>query len=257
MKKPKKGFNSRILDPTGVTIKLQTPRKFLFGVVSDNHLGNKYSRRDILRYAYDDFKKEGIEVVLNAGDVLDGEKMYRGQEYELVAHGAEAQARYAARHYPEIPGITTYTIAGNHAESFWKRAGVDVMKLFAAKRPDIRYLAPMEADIKMGPLEKSVVRLFHPGGGTAYAISYQPQKIILSYSGGDKPNACILGHYHKTGYFFIRNVHTLLGGCTMDQTPFMRAKHIEAHRGYWKVWAEFGKRGGIDRLKPEFVAFYK
>lgn len=257
MKKPKNENKPLILDPTAVTIKLQTPKHFKFGIVSDNHLCNKYSRKDILNYAYDDFSKEGIEVVLNSGDVLDGEKMYRGQEYELVAHGAHAQARYGARHYPQIGGITTYMVGGNHPGSFWKRSGVDVMKLMVENRDDLVYLAPIEADLKVGPLEKTVIRLFHPGGGTAYALSYQPQKIVESYSGGDKPNMLILGHYHKSGYFFIRNVHSLMAGCTEDQTPFMRTKHIEAHRGYWKIDLYMGKKGGIDSLKTEFVPFYK
>jgi hypothetical protein len=133
---------------------------------------------------------------------------------------------------------------------------MDVMKILAKQRKDIVYLAPIEADILIGPQENTRIRLFHPGGGTAYAISYKPQKVVESFSGGDKPSVLFLGHFHKAGYFFTRNIHTFMAGCVEDQTVFMREKHIEAHRGYWKIDVETEKNGGIARICPEFTPFY-
>jgi hypothetical protein len=64
-----------------------------FGLVSDTHFGSLYTNRSLLHLAYKTFKKEGIDTVYHCGDICDGEKMYRGQEYELHAHGADAQIK--------------------------------------------------------------------------------------------------------------------------------------------------------------------
>jgi hypothetical protein len=62
----------------------------------------------------------------------------------------------------------------------------------------------------------------HPGGGSAYALSYSIQKIIESLEGGEKPAVGLYGHYHKLWAGNIRNVWCVQTGCQEDQTPFMR-----------------------------------
>ena len=100
------------------------------------------------------------------------------------------------------------------------------------------------------------MRLFHPSGGTAYALSYRPQKVVESYSGGRKPNILIMGHYHKSEYIpCLRNVMVIQAGTTCGQTPFMRRKSIAAHMGFWIVEFQFGS--DINRFKAEFFAFYE
>jgi len=81
-----------------------------------------------------------------------------------------------------------------------------------------------------------ILRLFHPGGGTAYALSYHPQKWAESLSGGEKPHIALIGHYHKTEYLFYRNIHIYQGGTFQMQTPYMRRKKLSAHLGGWVVW---------------------
>jgi predicted phosphodiesterase len=237
------------------TINVKTSDTFSFGVVSDNHLGSKSERLDILREAYQDFKKSGINIVFNPGDIVDGENMYRGQVYELHTQGASGQANYFMKHYPKAAGITTYGILGNHPESFHKRSGIYFADLIK-KREDFIVVAPIEADIMVGSTNKCDIRLFHPRKGTAYAISYQPQKIVESYSGGDKPEILLIGHFHKASYNFIRNVHVFQSGTTEDQTSFMREQYIEAHRGYWKIQAKIDKTGGIEKIINEFTPYY-
>jgi hypothetical protein len=80
--------------------------------------------------------------------------------------------------------------------------------------------------------QAAVMSVVHPGGGTAYAISYSVQQIINALEGGEKPAVAIYGHYPKLMSMNWRNVWVLQAGCCQDQTPFMRSdKKIQAHVG--------------------------
>ena len=63
-----------------------------FGIVSDMHICSIYHHAQALHTLYDIFEKEGITHVYSPGNVVDGEKTYRGQEYEIECWGAEGQA---------------------------------------------------------------------------------------------------------------------------------------------------------------------
>ena len=204
-----------------------------FGVISDTHLGSYFEALDALHLAYRVFKREGIEVVYHAGDLLDGEKMYRGHEYEIHTHGADAQIEYCVENYPRIKGITTYFITGNHDLSFWKRSGVDVGPKIAQLRPDLVYLGPECADIKIeNENGRAIVQLVHPGKGSAYAVSYHAQKYIESLPGGRKPHLVLMGHYHKAEYLVWRNVHLIQTGCLQRQTKYMQRNNVAAIVGF-------------------------
>jgi len=93
-----------------------------------------------------------------------------------------------------------------------------------------------EADITIGKDDcKATIRLFHPDGGTAYAISYHSQRYVAELPSGTKPDVLLLGHYHKAEMLFYRGVCVIQGGTTQAQTPFMRGKKISAAMGFWIV----------------------
>jgi predicted phosphodiesterase len=229
----------------------------VFGCISDTHLGNICARKDLLKFAYEIFAQRKVEIVYHAGDIVDGEKVYRGQEYELYAHGLDAQVEDVVKNFPFKTGITTYFISGNHDLSFQKTAGCDIGERIAEKRNDLIYLGQEEQDVilRFGKIS-ALMRLFHPAGGTAYAISYKVQKAVESYSGGRKPNILLLGHYHKAEFLpCLRNVLSIQCGTLCGQTPFMRRKSIAAHIGFWIIECQLGKN--INRFKPEFFAYYE
>jgi hypothetical protein len=120
-------------------------------------------------------------------------------------------------------------------------------------------LGYVEADIEInqgGYENDSWIRVMHAGGGSAYATSYAPQKIIESYQGGEKPSVLFIGHYHKLSYNVIRNVHVIQMGCTQDQSIFMRKKKIEAHVGGGLVHLWRDKNGIINRVAPELITVF-
>lgn len=232
-----------------------------FGLIGDTHLASKFCRLDVLNAAYDRFAEEGISEVYHAGNIVDGESRYN--QFELLAHGIADQAIYVVDNYPRRRGITTYFISGDCHEGWWRNStGIDFGRYLQfeaadAGREDLIYLGYMEADVELRMSKGSAfLRLFHPGGGSSYAHSYAVQKIIESFQGGEKPGMLACGHYHKSLYDMVRNVHTFQVGCTQDQTPFQRKKKIEAALGFWVVGVQQDDRGSIRRVRQEWTGFY-
>lgn len=235
----------------------------IFGVVTDNHLCNKHSRLDVLNQAYDTFERMGIKTVYNAGNWIDGEARFN--KAELVTRpGMDAQLDYLIDKYPVKPGITTHYIAGDDHEGWYaQREGVEIGRYLQYRaedqgRRDLRYLGYAEADVALRYGSGSaVMRVVHPGGGSAYAISYTDQKRMESYQGGEKPQVEIVGHYHKWNVGYPREVHTVQAGCTCDQTLFMRKKRLQAHVGFVVVKIRQDTEDGhITRFSAEWSPFY-
>ncbi|HQT38905.1 MAG TPA: hypothetical protein PK231_05725 [Acidocella sp.] len=208
------------------------------GAVGDHHLCSKYERLDCAEEYYTEAQNRGISHVLHAGNWIDGEAPFN--MHDLKVHGMDAQMRYLARHYPKRDGVQTWAISGADHEGWYaRRNGVDVGKyaenaMREAGRTDWHDMGYMESFIRIRHADSgmsSMLCLMHPGGGSAYAISYAPQKIVEGFDGGDKPAVLLIGHYHKASYQLTRNVHACQVGCFQDQTPFMRQKKLSAHLG--------------------------
>lgn len=211
-----------------------------FGACGDQHLASKYARLDCLNDYYDRLARKEISIVLSAGNHLDGEASFN--KHDLLVHGMDPQLQYLAREYPKRDGIETWAITGEDHEGWWaRREGVDVGRytenvMRQNGRDDWHDLGFMECFIPLvhGDTGKSSqLCLMHPGGGSAYAISYAPQKIVEGFDGGAKPAVLLIGHYHKASYQMTRNVHVLQTGCFQDQTIFMRQRKLAAHLCGW------------------------
>lgn len=237
---------------------------YVFGFLSDNHLGSKYSRLDVLQKLFEHFKEVGVDRVFNAGNWIDGEASFN--KHDLLVHGMDAQCRYLADNWPRVDGLTTYAVAGDDHEGWYaQREGVDIGK-YAERtfrdqgRDDWVDLGYMEADISLVHAVSGVrsrLRVAHPGGGSAYATSYAPQKYIESLHGGEKPALVLLGHWHKMEALNIRNVWTIQTGCTQDQTPFGRKKRLDFHvgGGICRI-VQDPDTGAITRCAVEFFQFF-
>lgn len=237
---------------------------FVFGFTSDNHIGSKYARLDVLDALYDNFARIGVDRVFNAGNWIDGEARFN--KHDLLIHGMDNQLRELARRYPKRRGIVTYAVAGDDHEGWYAQTqGVDIGRhaqnvMRSAGREDWVDLGYMEAYVRLvhaGTGQSNMLHVIHPGGGSAYAISYTVQKIAESYDGGDKPACALVGHYHKLGYNLVRNVHMIQTGTTEDQTPFMRKKKLSAHVGGGACRLTMDeKTGAITACAVEFFPFF-
>jgi len=120
-------------------------------------------------------------------------------------------------------------------------------------RNDIHWLGHIEADVL---INNTRVKIMHPGGGSAYALSYSTQKIVESFQGGEKPHMLIVGHYHKYDNNYVREVLCLQPGCLQDQTPFMRKKKLGAHVGFCICTIKSREDGTIGKSSIEWFPFY-
>lgn len=237
---------------------------FTFGFASDQHLCSKYERLDVVNELYDIFAAEGITRVYNSGNWIDGEARFN--KHDLHTHGMHAQCEYLAKHYPRRNGIMTYAVTGDDHEGWYCcSVGVDIGRYAEGimrdhERDDWINLGYMESNVPLVNSKSgrsSMMAVVHPGGGTAYALSYTVQKIIEALDGGEKPAIGLYGHYHKMWFGNIRNVWCVQVGCGQDQTPFMRKNKIAAHIGGGIVkLTQDPKSGAIVRCRVEFLRWF-
>ncbi len=231
---------------------------FKFCAFGDAHMGHVNYRPDILRHMAANCKRQKVDFIVNAGDTIEGMSGREGHIYELSYVGKTAQQNYFDKEMRILKDFDVFSIEAQDSHSGWYHnkgnIGVDMGADMANTSPNYKFLGYDEQDLilKGGP----IIRLRHPGGGSAYALSYKGQKYIESISGGKKPNICICGHFHKCCYIFYRNIHYFDVGALQEQSPFMRKKGSPSHLGYWIIEVFVGKNRGVERIRPEFVPFY-
>ena len=230
------------------------------GVLSDTHSGSLYCDEDVLEDIYDRFVEEGVTQVLHGGDLTTGPGMrgYPGHlhEVEPECQGPDGLVKYVAEHYPYRPTIETKFRLGNHDDWEWKRTGRCIGTLIADRREDLTCLGRGQVDCFVGPDDQTRIRLWHPSGGKAYALSYRSQKNIESMLGGTKAHLLIVGHFHVAGWFPMRNVHALLAACTEWQTPYMNDKSLVPEVGGYIVDMTLDDDGWIREFAPRFMYYY-
>lgn len=242
------------LEPNIVDANWDGTRVIYFGLIGDTQFGSKYVQMSYLHDFYKLCANNGITDIYHTGDITDGLKMRPGHEYELYAISADEMRDDVVKNYPKVDGITTHFITGNHDASLYKHVGYDIGQAIANNRPDMHYLGRDCAVVHITP--NCTLELRHPWDGTAYAISYKPQKMIEAMESDSKPNILAIGHYHKAEYIFYRNVHCFQTGCFQGQTPFTRGKGISVHLGGWIITVTVDKDGYIKSIAPIFIPFY-
>jgi len=229
--------------------------KTKIGVFSDCHIGAKEFDEPFFKHMVKIFKREKVKRVYQCGDILEGMSNRPGHIYELSEIGYHKQMEKATRLFKLIT-CPIYGIDGNHDEWFQKKCNQGVVVGVELDRAvkNYHHLGQMEANVK---LRSNVnMKLFHPNDGTAYAMSYKMQKMMESFTGGEKPQILLQGHYHKSLYMFNRHIHGIECGTLSSQTRWMRGRKIQAHKGFWVINIQFG-RGGIGKFEPAFYAGYK
>jgi len=230
-----------------------------FGVFGDNHIGQIEYDKPLMKFFAETVKKEKVDFVLNTGDIFDGWYQNRPSSiFEQNAIGFDQQMKMVVKELSQLE-VPLYFITGNHSyNTFVRGAGIEAGPVLEDKLRnkglDAKYLGNAEGDLKLKT--GSTIKLLHPDGGTAYALSYRPQKIIESLTGGEKPNMLFIGHFHKLEQLFYRNVHAFQTGTFCGQTKFMRGKNIPAHKGFWIIEA-YSNKGNIDKLIPQLYPAYK
>ena len=247
---------------TAVEIASLKNNTFIFGAIGDLHAGSKYTRWDVREDLIRQAEKAGAQAIFDTGNWIDGEAPFN--RHDLVAHGLEPQCQLLAEKHPRTK-LPIYAVAGDDHEGWLaSREGVDVGKYCEAVMRDAGHdwtdLGYMEAHVVLknsSTGKKATLAVVHPGGGSAYALSYSIQKIVESYEGGEKPHVAFYGHYHKLWAGIIRNIWVAQTGTAQDQTPFMRKKRLEAHVGGLVVTLEQDPASGaIMAMTPKIIRYF-
>jgi predicted phosphodiesterase len=169
---------------------------YQIGLVSDTHLCSRYQQLENLHKFYSLCEDQGIETVIHAGDICDGIGVYKGHEYEVFKTGADEICNYVCKNYPEYPNISTNLLCGNHDESIYKRAGMDIGKAISSRRKDIIHRGFYAATFLVDGIR---IAVHHGRGNGAYARSYKSQKLaeaLVSDNPENNPDIAVLGHFH-------------------------------------------------------------
>lgn len=252
--KPQRQEVVQNVEPETLTVDWRGSRIVRFGLLGDTHLNSKYAQITHLHSFYDECHRQGIRHIYHAGDIDEGEQMRMGHQYECCEQGADDHTRAIVKVYPKRSGIKTHFITGNHDASLLRRCGFNIGPAIASQRPDMEYLGQDCALVKLTP--NCTLELRHPWDGSAYALSYKPQKMIEAMSGGEKPNILAIGHFHKAEYLFYRNIHCFQAGCFQGQTPFMKGKGLSSHMGGWIIEVIVNGDGYIERITQQFIPCY-
>jgi len=231
---------------------IQIGETYKFAALTDTHLCSTEEQLDALHEFYEICRKETVEDIYNAGDMVAGQGVYSGQEYEVHTFGADNQVAYFNKNYPKVKDVKTHFIIGNHDYSYYKQIGLDVGRMISADREDMNYLGVFEANIMIKGIP--LIRLVHPDGGMAYALTYRMQKYVEQISSGRKPRIIISGHQHTMASFLYRNVHVLQAGAFEGQTKLILRKGINPSIGGYIVEVKLSNDShkSIIGFKPEF-----
>lgn len=206
------------------------------GLVGDTHMCCKEERLSELHTQYDLFASEGIKTVLHAGNMVDG-YIAKINGSSLYTTSIDGQTEYVIDNYPARRGITTYYITGDDHEGWWMKEGFNWGAYLALRakhegRNDLVYAGHVESDIELQIGRKpTIIKVQHPGGGSAYARSYTGQKQVESLEGGEKPHILVQGHYHVSNHMVERNIHVVSLPGFQDQTIFARKKRLRMEVG--------------------------
>jgi hypothetical protein len=245
-----------------VEIVSRPDNSFVFGAFGDLHAASKHTRWDVREDLVRLAEAAGAQAIMDTGNWIDAEATFNRYDLEVV--GLEQQCRLLAKKHPRT-ALPIYAVTGDDHEGWYEqRDGIDVGKynanIMREAGHDWHDLGFMEAHITLRNAnsgKKATLAVVHPGGGSAYALSYSIQKIVESYEGGEKPHVAFYGHYHKLWAGIIRNIWCLQTGTQQDQTPFMRKKRLEAHVGGAIVTLRQDPRtGAIVSMLPDLRRYF-
>lgn len=222
------------------------------GFFTDSHIG-EVSFKDELWIAFiEECEKQGVQRILCAGDVHEGMSNRTDQVYHLTNLGVSAQMEHAEQLF-NMTDIPITTIDGNHDRWGIKINGLFMVRDLSARMNHVDFIGCDFGDLMINGTKWM---LFHGEDGSSYATSYRVQKLIESFTGGDKPQVLLCGHTHKMIYLFERNIHAVSGGALSYQSAWMKSTKKACHTGFWIIKATI-RDSQIVRFCPTWYPIYK
>lgn len=229
------------------------------GAFTDLHLGSVYSNPDWVYEAFDVFADAGVDFITVAGDVHEGVSNRAEHVYECTHYGYSAQLDHSKEVFSRWTDTDVYMIDGNHDRWFIKACGAKIVDALCSEQSNLHFLGHDEGDLLLksrGHKTPTKIKLWHGEDGSSYAFSYRVQKIVESFTGGEKPHVLICGHTHKEISMMCRHVHCVSNGSMQKQSKWMRSKRHECHTGFHVIELAVNE-GGVAWFQPRFYPFYQ
>jgi predicted phosphodiesterase len=223
------------------------------GLMTDTHIGSKYTMTSMIDDAFREFDRAGVDIICHCGDVTEGLSNRPGHVYELTHIGYHAQLQEARDVFSRAPAHV-FVIDGNHDRWYKQSSGAHIIEELCRDNDDMTYLGHDEGDIALSGAPVTI-KLWHGEDGSSYAHSYRIQKIVESFTGGEKPHVLFCGHAHKHMYMFERHIHCIGAGSMQTQSKWMRGKRLASHTGFWIVRMRINDKG-VGSFAPEWFPFY-
>ena len=228
-------------------------QEFTFGVLADTHFGSKYTDVNMINEAFETFADNDCDFILHAGDVHEGLSHRAGHYFECTHIGYSAQLEHSREVFSQWTDTPIYMVDGNHDRWYIKSNGALIVEELCKGQDNLHFLGHDEGDVEIAGVK---IKLWHGEDGSSYAFSYRIQKIVESFTGGEKPHVLVCGHTHKSLYMFDRHIHCISAGSMQKQSKWMRSKRHASHTGFYVVNMAVNDMG-VAWFEPRFYPFYQ
>ena len=224
------------------------PGHLKFWLVSDTHFWNKQAARDELGEFYERAKDAGVECFVHAGDIVDWNDVYQGQQFEQDKVWFEAQLQDIRDNYPNV-GLPTYFIGWNHDEKFLKQNWINICKAIETVRQDLINLGFYDARLKLNGID---INLHHWGWSLSYAKDYKMKRYLDGLPVENQPDIFALGHYHTALYDLHRGIHAFMPGAFLKENLLAKRFNLWNIIGGWIIEMDKDEKGH-SRINMEFL----
>ena len=145
-------------------VKVGKVGKHKIGVFTDTHIGSKYTNSQYIIDALKKFEEEGCEMILHAGDVVEGVSSRPGHAFECSHYGFDAQYKEAVRVFSHT-NLDMYFVEGNHSAWVKNSVGADMGLHLDGALDNMHYLGHDMATMKVGSAE---IMLWHGIDGSCF-----------------------------------------------------------------------------------------
>ena len=229
------------------------PNNFTFLAISDTRLCSCYQQLGILNEIYYHAFTHGADFVLHCGDLCEG--LYTNSEYKdtIFMHDTPSQREYIVNNYPQIEGMPTYFITGEHDDTHIKNGKQNIGKLVAAEREDMVYLGQRTCNVAVN---KTNILMRHPKGKVAYTISYKSQRAISALRSEDKVNIILNGHWCYMDEYVQRKINEYAIPSVVANTPEMESDTPNTV-GAYLIHVQTDDKGNFIKTTFERIPYYK
>lgn len=164
---------------------ITSPKDQEFKVIflSDLHLCNEKQRLDLLNEVYEFCIKEGIHIIINAGDLIDGLSCYSPAQFNSF----EKQIEYALRVHPFDKNILNFICLGNHDYKSLEKSGQNLETAILNKRHDI---VPLGYGLGILNVKNDRIIVQHPKTPTSQKKEVWNDGLFINGHSHESKNIC-------------------------------------------------------------------